>query len=49
MIVDKFIDINAHNYPDREAVVFEEARATCAELNARVNRPVRSGGISLHY
>jgi fatty-acyl-CoA synthase len=38
MTVDKYLDINAHNFPQREAVVFEDARATFAELNARVNR-----------
>jgi fatty-acyl-CoA synthase len=36
--VDKYLDINAHNFPHREAVVFEDARATFAELNARVNQ-----------
>jgi fatty-acyl-CoA synthase len=38
MTVDKFLDINAHNYPQREAVVFEDARADFARLNARVNQ-----------
>ena len=36
--VDKFLDINAHNYPFREAVVFEDRRADFAGLNLRVNQ-----------
>jgi acyl-CoA synthetase (AMP-forming)/AMP-acid ligase II len=36
--IDKFLDINAHNYPDLEAVVFEDGRATFAQLNHRVNQ-----------
>jgi fatty-acyl-CoA synthase len=42
MTVDKFIDINAHNFPHREAVVFEDARATFAELKARVNQKAKA-------
>jgi fatty-acyl-CoA synthase len=42
MTVDQYLDINAHNYPHREAVVFEDSRATFAELNARVNRKAQA-------
>ena len=38
MTVEKTLGINAHNHPFREAVVFEDARATFAGLNARVNQ-----------
>jgi acyl-CoA synthetase (AMP-forming)/AMP-acid ligase II len=38
MTVEKTLDINAHNYPFREAVIFEDARITYAGLNTRVNQ-----------
>ena len=38
MTLGSLLSINAHNYPHREAVVFEDARATFGEFNERVNQ-----------
>ena len=38
MTLGYILHVSAHNHPDREAIVFPDARATFAELDKKVNK-----------
>lgn len=38
MNVSQVIDMNAHKFPSREALVFQDKRITYAQLNDRINQ-----------